>query len=285
MKKRKLPELRPKQLFILLASLCVILVVVTSLSHSVNNGLRGGANTILMPLQKGFNFLGGGIFHQTERFISLNNVKEENEQLKSLVAELTEQNTRYQLQLTELSAYQDLLKLRDQYPDYEMVGAHIIGKNSDSWYKTILVDKGARDGIQVDMNVLADGGLVGIVTSVTDTTATVSTIINDNRNVCAMELTSQDTCIVTGDLTLYSQGLLSLSRIAKDDAIQDDDKIVTSNTSDLYLPGILIGYARDLSVDANNLTKSGYLVPVVDFTHLDSVLIITTLKETGAEEQ
>ncbi len=285
MKKRKLPELRPKQLFILLASLCVILVVVTSLSHSVNNGLRGGANTFLMPLQKGFNFLGGGIFHQTERFITLKNVEAENEELKALVAELTEQNTRYQLQLTELEAYQDLLKLKDQYPDYEMVGAHIIGKNSDSWYKTILVDKGARDGIQVDMNVLADGGLVGIVTSVTDTTATVSTIINDNRNVGAMELTSQDTCIVTGDLTLYSQGLLSLSRIAKDDAIQDDDKIVTSNTSDLYLPGILIGYARDLSVDANNLTKSGYLVPVVDFTHLDSVLIITTLKETGAEEK
>ena len=285
MKKRKLPELRPKQIFILLAALCIILVVVTSLSHTVNNGMRSGTNTVLMPLQKGFNFLGGGIFHQTERFLSLKNVEEENERLKAQVAELTEQNTRYQLQLTELSAYQELLALSDQYPDYDMVGAHIIGKNSDSWYKTILVDKGAKDGIQVDMNVLADGGLVGIVTSVTDTTATISTIINDNRNVGAMELTSQDTCIVTGDLTLYSQGLLSLSRIAKDDAITDDSKIVTSNTSDLYLPGILIGYARDLSIDANNLTKSGYLVPVVDFTHLDSVLIITTLKETGEKEE
>ena len=43
-------------------------------------------------------------------------------------------------------------------------------------------------------------------------------------------------------------------------------------------------YARELAIDANNLTKSGYLVPVVDFTRLDSVLIITTLKDRGDTE-
>ena len=283
-KKRKPPELKPKHIFFLLAGICLALIIATSLSHRTNNIMRGGLNTVLMPLQKGFNVVGGGIFHRTENLIHLKQVETENEQLRAQLAELTEQNTRYQLQLAELEACQDLLKLSDQYPNYEKVGAHIIGKNSDNWYKTILVDKGSRDGIAVDMNVLADGGLVGIVTSVTETTATISTIINDNRNVGAMGLTSQDTCIVTGDLTLYDRGLLRLSRIAKDDDIKDDDKIVTSNTSDLYLPGILIGYARELAIDANNLTKSGYLVPVVDFTRLDSVLIITTLKDRGDTE-
>ena len=278
-KKKRGPVFRPKHIFFLLAGICLALVVTTSLSHTTNNVMRGGLGTLLMPLQKGFNFVGGGIAHQTENLIHLGQVEAENERLKAQLAELTEQNTRYQLQLTELATLQSLLTLTDQYPDYETVGAHIIGKNSDNWYKTILVDKGARDGIRVDMNVLADGGLVGSVTSVSETTSTISTIINDNRNVGAMGLTSQDTCIVTGDLTLYDQGLLSLSRIAKDDDIEDDDKIVTSNTSDLYLPGILIGYAKDLTTDPNNLTKSGYLVPVVDFTHLDSVLIVTTMKE------
>ena len=50
----------------------------------------------------------------------------------------------------------------------------------------------------------------------------------------------------------------------------------------MYMPGILIGYASELTVDPNNLTKSGYLIPVVDFTHLDSVLIITSVKESAA---
>ena len=67
----------------------------------------------------------------------------------------------------------------------------------------------------------------------------------------------------------------------KDADIENDYKIVTSNTSSVYLPGIMIGYAQHLNMDSNSLTKSGYLIPVVDFSHLDSVLVITTLKESG----
>ncbi len=284
MKKKPAPEIRPKHIMFLLAAICILLIIMSAMNTNTNNFLRAGFNNTLMPMQKGFNIVGNGIFGRVERLVHLHDVESENERLKEQVAELTEQNTRYQLRLSELTTYQNLLSLSDQYPEYEKVGAHIIGKNSDNWFKTIQVDKGSRDGIAVDMNVIANGGLVGIVTSVTDTTATISTIINDNRNVGAMGLTSKASCIVTGDLTLYENGLLELSKIAKDDAISNDDKIVTSNTSDLYLPGILIGYAKDLTVDSNNLTKSGYLVPAADFSHLDTVLILTTIKETGEPE-
>ena len=60
--------------------------------------------------------------------------------------------------------------------------------------------------------------------------------------------------------------------------IRDSDKIVTSNISDKYLQGILIGYAKDVTADSNNLTQSGYLVPAVDFNNLQEVLIITEMK-------
>lgn len=56
------------------------------------------------------------------------------------------------------------------------------------------------------------------------------------------------------------------------------DKIVTSNISDKYLQGILIGYVNEIVTDSNNLTKSGYVTPVVDFKHLEEVLVITDLK-------
>ena len=283
--KKKGISIQPKHTFLLLFIVCILLIISTSFSGAANTTIRGTVNTVLMPIQKGFNYLGRGIFGGGSNIVHLVKVEMENEELKEQVAELTEQNTRYQLQLTELEEYQKLLSLEDEYPDYDMVGAHVIGKNSDNWYKTIQVDKGSLDGIQENMNVIADGGLVGIVTSVSPTTSTISTIINDNRNVGAMGLRSQDACIVSGDLTLYQQGYLTLSKIAKDDDIENGDKIVTSNTSDLYVPGILIGYADSLTVDANNLTRSGYLIPVVDFSHLDSVLIITTLKEGGTVEE
>ena len=282
-KKKTDPNIRPKHIFILLVAICVLLIILSAGSQTANGILRGGFNVVLMPLQKGFNAVGGGVYGQAENLMKLHSLESRNASLESQVAELTEQNTRYQQQVQELAQLQKLVNMKEQYPDYQTIGAHIIGKNSDNWYRTILVDRGSDDGIKVNMNVIADGGLVGIVTSVSRTTSTISTIINDNRNVGAMALKSQDPCIVTGDISLYEKGRLQLSRIDKDDDIEDDDKIVTANTSDLYLPGILIGYAADLKVDANNLTKSGQLIPVVDFSHLDSVLIITTLKDTGAQ--
>ena len=73
--------------------------------------------------------------------------------------------------------------------------------------------------------------------------------------------------------------------IQKYDLIQEGDKIVTSNISDIFLPGILIGYATDLTVDSNNMTKSGYILPVAEFDDLKEVLVITRVKETGDVEE
>ena len=61
-------------------------------------------------------------------------------------------------------------------------------------------------------------------------------------------------------------------------------EIVTSHISDKYLQGITIGVVSDIKVDSNNLTRSGYLTPVVDFKHLHEVLVITTLKEDVTKE-
>ena len=84
---------------------------------------------------------------------------------------------------------------------------------------------------------------------------------------------------------LFTEGRLSLSHIRKDADIQEGDKIVTSNISDIFLPGILIGYATDLTVDSNNMTKSGYILPVAEFDDLKEVLVITRVKETGDVEE
>ena len=95
---------------------------------------------------------------------------------------------------------------------------------------------------------------------------------------------SGDTCMVSGDLKLFKEGRLNLGYMEKDDDIRDGDMIVTSNISEKFLPGLLIGYATDITVDYNdNLTKSGYVIPVAQFDRLQEVLVITDLKEAGPE--
>ena len=97
-----------------------------------------------------------------------------------------------------------------------------------------------------------------------------------------MILSTGDNLIATGNLEfMKSLGVIEFSQlIDKEDVVRNGDKVVTSNISDKYLPGILIGYIETINTDSNNMTKSGTLMPVVDFRHLEEVLVITTLKES-----
>ena len=166
----------------------------------------------------------------------------------------------------------------------DKVGARIIGRDSGNWYSSFLIDKGEDDGLEVDMNVIAQGGLVGRITSVGPGWARVTSIISDNVHVSAMTLSTEDNMTVTGDLRLMAEGCITFSQLVDgQDSVREGDKVVTSNISDKYLPNILIGYIRTISKDANNLTKSGEIVPAVDFEHLGEVLIITDRKQAVAE--
>ena len=131
-----------------------------------------------------------------------------------------------------------------------------------------------------DMNVIAGGGLVGRITSVGPNWSRVTSIISDNSNVSGMTLATGDNLIVSGDLQMMAQGVILFSKLVdSQDAVAEGDKVVTSDISDKYLPNILIGYISTINKDTNNLTKSGYLTPVVDFEHLSEVLVITDKKQ------
>jgi len=278
---RRSSGMQPKHIFLILVIICLMLLILSSISSTVNNVVRQGINTILMPMQKGLNSVGSYVSDKAENMTELQTVKDKNEQLIEEVAFLREQNAKYQLQSSELKKYQELLEMKDQYPEFNTIGAHVIGENSSNWNKTVLIDRGSNDGIEVDMNVISQGGLVGVVTAVTANSSTVRTIMDHDCQVGAMALLTEETCVVRGSLELYEEERLLLQKVDKNSEIKEDYKIVTSTKSSIYQPGILIGYATDLTMDANSLTKSGYLIPVVDFTHLDSVLVITDLKETG----
>ena len=116
------------------------------------------------------------------------------------------------------------------------------------------------------MNVLAGSGLVGIVTDVGPTWAKVRSIIDDSSNISAMAISTSDTCIVSGDMALMGTGQIAFSQMENNDnVVAVGDQIVTSYISDKYLQGILIGSVSEVNVDSNNLTRSGYITPAVDF--------------------
>ena len=127
-------------------------------------------------------------------------------------------------------------------------------------------------------NVIADEGLVGIISEVHNNYSIVTTIIGDNSYVSAMDEASGDVCSVRGDLALMDTGKIHVERFKENAEVNEGDRIITSNISTKYLPGILVGYAYDVKPDGNALTKSGQVTPAVDFEHLQKVLVIMQLK-------
>ena len=269
---------RSKYILICLTILCILLIGVTSINSSVLAPLRTGIGYVLIPVQSGVNRVGLAIYNSLSDYSSLKGALEENKQLKEQIASLVEDNNRLQAESFELSRLRKLYQLDEEYMQYSKVGARVIAKDSGDWFQVFRVDKGSADGIKEDMNVIAGGGLVGIVTDVGPNYATVRSIIDDSSRVGAMALQSGANCIVAGDLKLYQEGRLRITDIPKEGDLKEGDKIITSNISSVFLPGILIGYAADITVDSNQLTKSGYLIPVAEFDTLQEVLIITDLK-------
>ena len=267
-----------------LSLLCVCMIGITTIKGSILNPLRTAVGYVLVPIQSGVNRVGGGLYNELSSVGKLKTALAENETLKTRVNELTEENTRLRSEQFELERLRSLYELDQEYMQYHKIGARIIAKDSSSWFSVFRIDKGADDGIKEDMNVIAGGGLVGIVTDVGANYATVRSIIDDSSRVSAMAQQSGDSCIVAGDLKLFKEGRLKLSYMEMDDDIKDGDMIVTSNISGKFLPGILVGYATDITVDYNdNLTKSGYLIPAARFDRLQEVLVITDLKDAGPE--
>lgn len=267
-----------------LSLLCVCMIGITTIKGNILNPLRTAVGYVLVPIQSGVNRVGGGLYNELSSVGKLKTALAENETLKTRVDELTEENTRLRSEQFELERLRSLYELDQEYMQYHKIGARIIAKDSGSWFSVFRIDKGSDDGIKEDMNVIAGGGLVGIVTDVGANYATVRSIIDDSSRVSAMAQQSGDSCIVAGDLQLFKEGRLKLSYMEKDDDIKDGDMIVTSNISGKFLPGILVGYATDITVDYNdNLTKSGYLIPAARFDRLQEVLVITDLKDAGPE--
>ena len=280
MKRRSKITIPAKYYLTGLSALCVVLMLVSYATDVIDTPLNKITGYVITPVQNGVNYIGMLLSDRVDNLANLKEVMNENESLQAKVAVLTEDNNMLMQEKYELDNLRELYNLDQLYPTYSKVAARVVSKDTSNYFCTFTIDKGSNDGIAVDMNVIADGGLVGIVTSVGPSYSTVMSIIDDSSNVSAMVLSTSDICYIRGDLQLMNDGLLHLEKLNKDVEVENGAKIVTSHVSSKYLQGILIGYVTEITTDSNNLTKSGYISPVVDFEHLQNVLVITELKQT-----
>jgi len=279
MRRRTKFNINPKHVLIVCIILCISLIFFSFRFSNQLSPVKEAVGSVITPMQRGINTVGTAISDKFDNFKNINKLTKENKTLKDQVNVLSYDNKLLLQDKYELDELRELYKLDQQYIDYPKVAARVISKEPGNWYSIFTIDKGTRDGLAKDMNVIAGNGLVGIITEAHYNYSKVRAIIDDKSSIYSESFKTSDSCVIQGDLELMDENKIRVEMIRKDAKMEDGDEIVTSQESSKYLEGILIGYVSDIQLDSSKMSKTAYLTPVVDFERLEEVLIITELKE------
>jgi rod shape-determining protein MreC len=195
--------------------------------------------------------------------------EEENTRLKKEVAGLLLERQKYQEVALENKRLRELLKFRETQKDY-IATCRIIARGIDHWSNTLLLDKGAKEGLAKDMTAVTPSGLAGKITDVTDSYAHLLLLTDINFSAAVRLQESRREAIVSGTGT----GKCVLKYVPPDEVVKPGDVVVTSGLDALFPPGIPVGYVSKVDVKGSGTFQYIEVVPYQDDTKMEEVIVI-----------
>jgi len=258
---------------IIITIIILIFIVMFSNGDSNNSFFENIASNLVMPIQNGLTYLKNKVSGNSTFFTDIKNLKEENEQIKQKNSELEQALRELENIKTENETLKEYLSLTEKYGEYKTIPGYVINKDISNYSKTIVINLGKDDGVEENMTVIGDKGLVGHVISVTNKTSKVQTIIDTASSVSCSMSTTKDSIVCKG--TLDDKSLLKAMYIPTDSNIIQGDSIETSGLGGIYPKGIHIGIVKKVTNTKNMTDRYALVQTSVDFDKLDTVLVIT----------
>ena len=231
--------------------------------------------------QKGYTYLKNWVTKDSDFFPTVEELKVENQKLKEDNDELNAKLMNYELILSENTILKEHVNLIDSYPDYQVIAADIISESASNWEKVYTINRGAKDGVNPDMTVVAEEGLVGYVASVTDSTAKIVSILDPGNTVSSRTTRTRDSVTCKGNSSLMNENKIKITKIPTDLTLVEGDKIETSGLGGRYPKGIPIGQVEKFNVKKNPVENEAIVKTYVDFNKLETVAIIREEYRSG----
>ena len=198
-------------------------------------------------------------------------LREQNIQLGNEVALLQSEIVQLQENLSQAQILYSLLDFMRSNPEHEYVAATVIGREISPYMQYMIIDKGSNDGIRYGMPVVTQQGLVGRIDAVIGNASRVE-LISDAKSVVNVRLQSANVdAQVQGSIT----GEMSLEMVPQATDVQVGEVILTSGLGGTYPPNIFVGQVLTMQTKQNTLFQTGSVQPMVDFSRINAVLIIT----------
>ncbi len=204
----------------------IILVFVSNLNVENLSYIENVVSTIVMPIQNGLTYIKNKITGNSTFFSDISKLQQENEELRKKNSELETTLREFEIVKSENTTLKEYLNLSEQYANYQTKPAYIIAKDITNYSKVFTINIGKKDGIENNMTVISEKGLVGHVIQVTEHTAKVQTIIDTASTVSTTITTSRDNIICKG--TIEHQGKLKASLIPTNANLIIGDVVETS---------------------------------------------------------
>ena len=198
----------------------------------------------------------------------------ENEELKKQLREANEKLIDYEQKKRENEQFRSFLGLKETNPDYEFEPATVIGRDSTNRFYSFTIDCGSIHGVEAADPVITADGLVGIVWEVGLTYSHVRTILDISVEAGVYDISTRDSGIVTGDISLSSEGLCKLKYLPKDSGIANGNLIVTSGIGGVFPKDLPVGTVKSIEVDASGLSLTAVIIPSADIENVTDVLVI-----------
>lgn len=260
-----------------LVSLLLLTFYVREGEAGVIHSIRSGVNTVATPVRMvgavvatPFNAIGNVFTNLSAPQETLSELKKQNEELTSELAQLTEaEKTAERLE--------SLLGLQSTY-NLQSTAARIIGTTGDAWSQTVTIDKGSANGFEIGMPVCNSGGVIGQIIEVSAATSTVRLINDENSGVSAMVQSTRAQGILQGQ----PDGTLMLSYVPADADVKVGDVIITSGLGGRFPKGLSLGTVSSVSRAANATYYTIVVRAISTAESNEEVLVITSLTDEQA---
>ena len=263
--------------FIVTVIVALVVVIVPSVlaAMGLSNYVRGAFEMAAQPFQTAFTWVADAVAGFGEYFTALEALSAENEALRRQLDEVGDQLYNARLLEDENAWLRDYLGLKRLHTDYRFEEASIIGRDAGNALTSFTLNRGSLHGIEVDMPVLTDDGIVGAVVEVGATWCRVETLIETASAVGAYVERSAQSGVVSGSFELAADGLCIMEYLPADADIREGDRILTSGISSIYPPGLYVGEVTAITPDPYSRTVNATITPAVELDELKKVMILT----------
>ena len=259
--------------------LVAISITVIIAGRNTLEPVSGAVLIALSPLQAGFANLYNSISNAINTPADLASVQARNVELEKQIADLTTENIRLSESDAKLKIVSALLDYARTNPERKYITADVVGRDESRFLRYVLLNKGARDGINRVMPVVTDKGLVGLVTETTINACKVVLITDLSSAVNVRLQNSRAEGVVLGQ----QSGELRLNYISVEVDMKQGERVVTSGLGGQFPQGLLIGTVASVRKRTFDVFQEGDVKSAVDFNRLETVLVIVNYEKPNIQ--